>query len=110
MAAQKRPGFRLKGLEFHVKIAELEIDAAGGEAAEVPQLRGMVADQIAKALQPVTQGLLPGIDVTPPAPTPAATTVDAEKRRRASRPRAANSPAASNATALPWKPNSTPDG
>jgi hypothetical protein len=116
MAAQKRPGFRLKGLEVHVKIGELEIDAHGDEAAGLPQLRGIVADQVAKAIQPVTQGvmqgLLPGVEVTPAAPVPtpaAAVTVEVEKRRRSARPRAANSPA-SSAAALSWKPNSTPDG
>ncbi|WP_041453403.1 hypothetical protein [Anaeromyxobacter dehalogenans] len=113
MAAQKRPGFRLKGLEVHVKIGELEIDAHGDDAAGLPQLRGIVADQVAKAIRPVTQGvvqgLLPGVDVTPaaPVPTPAsATTVDVEKRRRSPRPRAANSPA--DGSALSWKPNSNP--
>lgn len=110
MAAQKRPGFRLKGLKFHVEIGELEIDGAGDEA--VPQLRGIVAEKLARAIEPVTQGLLPGVDVTPPPPASAAVVpVEPEKRtRRPARPRAANSAASSGAGALTWRPTSTPDG
>jgi hypothetical protein len=109
MAAQKRPAFRLKGLKFHVEIAELEIDG-GGEQSAVPQLKGMFAEKLARAIEPVAQGLLPGVDVTPPA-SAAVVPVEPEKRaRRPARPRAANSPASSGAGALPWRPTSTPDG
>lgn len=105
MGAQKRPAFRLRGLKFHIEIEDLEFDA-GGEDAGVPQLKGMVAEKVAHAIQPVMRGLLPG-DAAPPAAA-AVVPVTTEKRpRRPRAPRAANAQP-SESVALAWKPKSNP--